>query len=175
MVISLKSQPDRWYTEYMLNQALSILKTKKLLLQGAGLFIVFMILYTMIDNLNLPIDQMAATYGMGLVVLNVVTNILMAFGSTVMLNLSTAMAALKGKESVGSNLSYASILFGILTYGCTPCVIAFFASFGIAFSVMALPLAGYPYKLISLALIAIGIGWTIWEIQNSSCKIKTTP
>ena len=132
----------------------------------------FMILYTMIDNLNLPIPQMAQTYGTGLVVLNVVTNVFMALGSALMLNLSTAMAALKGKESTGSNLSYASILFGILTYGCTPCVIAFFASFGIAFSVIALPLAGYPYKVMSLVLIGIGIAWTLWEIEHVTCKIK---
>ena len=157
----------------MINQALSLLKTKKLMLQGAGLFLVFMILYTMIDNLNLPIPQMAQTYGTGLVVLNVVTNVFMALGSALMLNLSTAMAALKGKESTGSNLSYASILFGILTYGCTPCVIAFFASFGIAFSVIALPLAGYPYKVMSLVLIGIGIAWTLWEIEHATCKIKT--
>jgi hypothetical protein len=156
----------------MIQQALPILKSKKLILQGTALFVVFMILYAMIDNLNLPLNQMAQTYGVGLVILNVVTNVVMAVGSAVMLNLSTAMAALKGKESTGSNLSYASILFGILTYGCTPCVIAFFASFGIAFSVMALPLAGYPYKLMSLALIAIGIGWTLWEIEHSACKIK---
>ena len=158
----------------MLNQALNLLKTKKFILQGLGLFVVFTILYAMIDNLNLPIAQMAETYGVGLVVLNVITNLLMAVGSALMLNLSTAMAALKGKESIGSNLSYASIFFGILTYGCTPCVIAFLASFGIAFSVVALPLAGYPYKLISLVLIAIGIGWTMWEIEHSACKIKTS-
>jgi hypothetical protein len=156
----------------MITQAVSLLKTKKMLLQGAGLFIVFMILYTMIDNLNLPLNQMALTYGFGLVILNIVTNLIMALGSVLMLNLSTAMAILKGKESTGSNLSYASILFGILTYGCTPCVIAFFASFGIAFSVIALPMAGYPYKLMSLVLIAVGIGSTLWEIEHSSCKIK---
>lgn len=157
----------------MIHQAFSLLKTKKLLFQGLGLFVVFMILYAMIDNLNLPMDQMAQQYGVGLVILNLLTNLIMALGSAVMLNLSTAMAILKGKESAGSNLSYASILFGILTYGCTPCVIAFFASFGIAFSVITLPLAGYPYKLMSMALIAIGIGWTLWEIEHSACKIKT--
>jgi hypothetical protein len=145
----VKKTRKSWYTKPMITQALTLLKTKKLLLQGAGLVIVFMILYTMIDNLNLPMAQMAVMYGTGLVVLNVLTNLIMALGSAFMLNLSTAMAALKGKESAGSNLSYASILFGILTYGCTPCVIAFLASFGIAFSVIALPMAGYPYKIMS--------------------------
>jgi len=126
----------------------------------------------MIDNLNLSYVQMAQDYGSWLVIANLGLNLVMAFGSAVMLNLSTVMAQLKGKESLGSNLSFVSVLFGILTYGCTSWVIAFFASLGIAFSVVALPYAGLPYKFISLGLIAIGIAWTLWEIQNGKCKIK---
>lgn len=157
----------------MISQALTLLKTKKLILQGLVMFAAFVLLYFMIDNLNLPYAQMAIDFGWGLVILNILLNLVMAFGSALMLNLSTAMGTLKGKESVGSNLSFVSVLFGILTYGCTPCVIAFFASVGIAFSVVALPYAGLPYKFISLLLIAVGIGWTLWEIQNGKCKIKT--
>ncbi len=51
-----------------------------------------------------------------------------------------------------------SVIFGIFTYGCTPpCVISFLAVFGISFSVIALPFAGLPYKLISLALLFLGV------------------
>lgn len=156
----------------MLTLALTQLKTKKMILQGFFLIVIFLFLYWMIDNLNLSYVQMARDYGLWLVILNLGLNLLMALGSALMLNLSTVMAGLKGKESLGSNLSFVSVLFGILTYGCTPCVIAFFASVGIAFSVVALPYAGLPYKFISLGLIGIGIGWTLWEIQNGKCKIK---
>lgn len=156
----------------MLTLALTQLKTKKMILQGFFLIVIFLFLYWMIDNLNLSYVQMARDYGLWLVILNLGLNLLMALGSALMLNLSTVMAQLKGKESLGSNLSFVSVLFGILTYGCTPCVIAFFASVGIAFSVVALPYAGLPYKFISLGLIGIGIGWTLWEIQNGKCKIK---
>ncbi len=156
----------------MITIAFEQLKTKKMKIQGLALFLGFIVLYWMIDNLNLSYSQMSLNYGLGLVVLNIGLNLLMAFGSALMLNLSTVMAQLKGKESLGSNLSFVSVLFGILTYGCTPCVIAFFASVGIAFSVVALPYAGLPYKFISLFLILIGISWTLWEIQNGKCKIK---
>ena len=156
----------------MITLAFEQLKTKKMMIQGLAFLMGFTLLYWMIDNLNLSYTQMGQKYGLPLVILNIVLNLVMAFGSALMLNLSTIMAQLKGKESLGSNLSFVSVLFGILTYGCTPCVIAFFASLGIAFSVVALPYAGLPYKFISLVLILIGISWNLWEIQNGKCKIK---
>ncbi len=156
----------------MLSESFRLLQSKKLILQGLALTIVFVILYGMIDGLNMPYTQMVNDFGITLVILNISLNFIMALGSALMLNLSTVMGSLKGKESIGSNLSYLSVLFGILTYGCTPCVIAFFASLGIAFSVVALPLAGLPYKFISLILIGLGIAWTLWEIQHGKCKIK---
>lgn len=156
----------------MINEALHLLKSRKMLLQGAAFFAFFMIIYTMIDGFNLSYAAMAELYGSYLVLTNILLNVLMAGLSAFLLNLSTAMAALKGKESKGSNLSFLSVLFGILTYGCTPCVIAFFASIGIAFSVIALPLAGLPYKFISLLLIVIGILWTLREIRVGQCKVN---
>lgn len=142
------------------------------MLQGFAFFAFFMVIYTMIDGFNLSYPAMQEQYGSYLVAINILLNFMMALLSAMLLNLSTAMAALKGKESKGSNLSFVSVLFGILTYGCTPCVIAFFASVGIAFSVIALPLAGLPYKLISLLLIVIGILWTIREIKFGQCKVN---
>ena len=142
------------------------------MVQGLLFFAFFMVIYTMIDGFNLSYEAMSQEYGSYLVATNISLNIAMAFLSALLLNLSTAMASLKGKDSKGSNLSFVSVLFGILTYGCTPCVIAFFASVGIAFSVIALPLAGLPYKLISLLLIVIGILWTLREIKFGHCKVN---
>lgn len=156
----------------MISEALKLLKTRKLLLQGFAFFAFFMVIYTMIDGFNLSYLAMQQHYGSYLVAVNILLNFTMAFLSALLLNLSTTMVSLKGMESKGSNLSFVSVLFGILTYGCTPCVIAFFASVGIAFSVIALPLAGLPYKLISLVLIVIGILWTIREIKFGQCKVK---
>ena len=59
----------------------------------------------------------------------------------------------------------------MFTYGCTTCLIALLANLGIIFSVMILPLAGLPYKIISLILILIGFLITINQIKKG-CKVK---
>jgi hypothetical protein len=156
----------------MMELALQRINSSKARLQGVFLMAVFMVMYTLIDVNNLPYATMMRNYGVLLVVLNIALNTVMAFMSSLMLLLSTANAELKGKESLGSNLSFVSVLFGILTYGCTPCVIAFFSVIGIAFSVAVLPLAGLPYKFISLALLIIGLVWTRHEIMHGTCKVK---
>jgi len=156
----------------MFNQAIKLIKTRKSLLQIIAFFIVFMIIYAFIDRNNISYTEMSQTYGNYLVYTNVSLNIIMSLLSALLLILSTAMATLKGKETISSNVSFVSVLFGILTYGCTPCVIAFLGSLGIAFSVTILPLAGLPYKIISLILILIGIVWTYYEIEHGKCKVK---
>ena len=156
----------------MFKHALQLILTKKSLLQTSLFFIVFMIIYTFIDRNNISYTLMSQQYGDYLVYTNISLNLLMALLSSILLILSTAMATLKGRESTSSNLSFVSVFFGILTYGCTPCVIAFFASVGIAFSVTILPLAGLPYKLLSLLMIVIGLIWTYYEIEHGKCKVK---
>jgi len=116
--------------------------------------------------------DMMVEYGMFLVILNIFMNIIMSILSTLLMNLSTVMVEINGKESGASNLGFVSILFGILTYGCTSCVIAFFAAIGISFSVIALPLAGFPYKIISLILIIVGLLIVLKQIKSGSCKLK---
>lgn len=136
-------------------------------LKTLGFFSVFIIMYTLLDSFNISYKEMAQTYGFYLVVLNIATNIVMAGISAHMLVLSSNQF----KELKSANMSFLSIVFGIFTYGCTTCVITFLASIGISFSVMVLPLAGFPYKMISLAIIIIGYFWTKREIRNTVCSI----
>ena len=156
----------------MFEEALKLMKTKKYVVRTLGFFLFFMIIYTTLDGFNMSYSQMQMDYGQYLVILNIGLNILMAGLTALLLSLSTANVALKGKDTKGSNLGFLSILFGVLTYGCTTCVITFFASIGIAFSVIALPMAGLPYKLISLLLILIGLWWTKREISSGVCKVN---
>lgn len=156
----------------MFNQAIQLIKTKKSLLQIIVFFIIFMIIYTFIDRNNISYTEMSQTYGNYLVYTNISLNLIMSLLSALLLILSIAMATLKGKETISSNVSFVSVFFGILTYGCTPCVIAFLGSIGIAFSVTILPLAGLPYKIISLVLILIGLVWSYYEIEHGKCKVK---
>ena len=131
----------------------------------------FLVIYFLLDNLNGGYTKMSDTYGNGLVAVNIILNIVMAILSALMFNLSSALVDLTKKEGKGTFMTMISVLFGVLTYGCTSCLIAFFTVIGITFSVAVLPLAGLPYKLISLALLFVGFWWLIREIRKSQCKL----
>lgn len=146
---------------------LESLKTKKYRIQGIIFFGFFILIFFILDYLNMPYKKMISEFGLYLVIINILLNIIMAGLSSLLLISSEVMV----RGSKASSLSYLAILFGILTYGCTTCVIAFFASLGIILSVIILPLAGLPYKLISLGLILIGIFITIRQMKKP-CKIK---
>lgn len=124
-------------------------------------------MYTLLDSFNLSYREMTQEFGLFLAITNIALNLLMAFLSSLMMSASTAQF----KEPKGANMSFLSILFGIFTYGCTTCVITFLATLGITFSVAVLPLAGLPYKLVSLLIIVIGYLWTQREIRNTVCDI----
>lgn len=156
----------------MFDLALKNLKERKYIIQAFLFFTVFMIIYFVIDSFNMSYKLMIETHGIYLVIINISLNILMSLLSAFLMHLSTSMVSLKGKEGKGSTFGFISVLFGILTYGCTSCVIAFFASIGIAFSVIALPLAGLPYKLISLVLITLGILFIRFELEHSKCRVN---
>lgn len=155
----------------MLELVLKKQKTKKYIRMNVGFFLFFLVLYTWIDSFNMSYSVMQETYGLGLVIANIALNLLMALLSTAMMGLTAAQFEFSGKQSAGSNLSFASVLLGILTYGCTPCVISFFTAIGISFSVAVLPLAGFPYKLISFGLLIIGITWVVVSIRRTVCTI----
>jgi hypothetical protein len=156
----------------MIEAAFKLQLRKKYLIQGTIFLSLFLVIFFILDSLNMSYSEMALTYGIYLVILNIVINIVMSVSSALLMNLSTAMVDLKGKEGKSSNLGFFSVLFGIFTYGCTTCVIAFLSVLGITFSVIALPLAGFPYKLISLLLISLGLFLILREIKYGTCKIK---
>lgn len=151
---------------------LSMQKEKKYIIQGLIVFIVFMVLYTLLDFLNIGYDGMIEEYGVLLVIGNILLNITMAFISAFMWNVSTGLVKLTGKEGKGSFVSSFAVIFGMLTYGCTPCVIALFSTIGITFAVAVLPLAGLPYKLLALVLLIIGFFWLKYEANHVKCKVK---
>lgn len=157
----------------MLNFVLRKQLSQKMLLLNFFYFVFFLGMYTVIDSFNMSYQEMATQYGNFLPILNVGLNIIMAIFSMAMMGLTSAQFDFSGRESQGSNMSFISVIFGILTYGCTPCVISFFSAIGIAFSVAVLPLAGLPYKLISLVLVILGFIWVVWSIQRTSCKLPS--
>ncbi len=153
----------------MLTLVLQKQKQPKFILMNMFFGLFFIGLYTVIDFFNMSYAEMVAQYSLWLVVANIGLNLVMAVLSSLMLSFSTAQFDFTGKESKASNLTFASVLFGILTYGCTPCVISFFAAIGITFGVIALPFAGLPYKLISLAIIVAGFLWIVIRLKKTTC------
>lgn len=156
----------------MFKTILTMQKEKKFIIRGAIIFALFMILYFILDSLNIGYNQMVIDYGVGLVIVNIVLNIVMALISAFMWNVSSGLLKLTGKEGKGSFFSGFAYIFGMLTYGCTPCLIAFFSTIGLTFSVAVLPLAGLPYKFIALGLLILGLFWLIYETNHVKCKVN---
>jgi len=156
----------------MLNTVLGMQRQKKYIISGIAFFSIFMVIYYMLDRLNGGYAQMTADYGIYLVIVNITLNLIMAFTSATMMNFSTAFLSLSGREGKGTFFGNIAVFFGMLTYGCTSCVIAFFAAIGITLSVAVLPLAGLPYKLIAFVILMVGFVWLVLEIKRGKCKVK---
>lgn len=155
---------------------LSFLKTslhdKKVQREGVIFFLFFLVIYSMVDYLNMSYVEMMHSYGLYLVISNILINVIMALGSAFLMVLAQVMIKIKAIEPKGTKLGFLSVFFGIMTYGCTSCVIALLANIGITYSVLALPLAGLPYKFVSLLLIGVGIGWSLYDINRGACNVN---
>ncbi len=156
----------------MFKTILAMQRQKKYIIRGIIVFIMFIILYFVLDRLNMDYSNMIDDYGVYLVIINILLNIIMAALSAFMWNISSGLVELTGKEGKGSFVSGFAYIFGLLTYGCTPCVIALFSTIGLTFSIAVLPLAGLPYKFIALGLLILGLFWLIYETNHVKCKIK---
>ncbi len=156
----------------MFKTILEMQKQKQFIIKGLIVFTMFLLMYFLLDSLNMDYALMEDDYGLYLVVINIFMNFLMALMSAFMWNVSSALVKLTGKEGKGSFMSGIAYIFGMLTYGCTPCVIALFSTIGLTFSVAVLPLAGLPYKFIALGLLILGMIWLIYETNHVKCKVK---
>ncbi len=153
----------------MFDLALSQLKDYKK--QYLLFFISFIAINFTVDYLNMPYNQMIIEYNLFLVILNITLNILMSLITALTLTLSVINLKINQKDTRSSNLSFFSVIFSIMTYGCTACVINFLAVFGISYSIALLPYAGLPYKLIALFIIIISLFFTKYEM-NKPCVVK---
>lgn len=134
-------------------------------------FISFLVINFTVDYLNLPYSQMLVQYNLFLVILNISINILMSVISALTLTLSIINLQLNKKDTKSSNLSFISVVFSIMTYGCTACVINFLAIFGISYSIALLPYAGLPYKILALLIVISSLLFSKYEM-NKPCKVK---
>lgn len=160
----------------MLSLAFKKLFKKKLFLQNIIIFALMMLIYSMLDFLGYRDGvQNGITSSTGVVIINVIINIFLAGLTTLTIGLSTANAQIMGKEVKGSGFfPTLAVILGFITFGCTSCVITFFASIGITFLASASALAGNGiwFKFGALGLLIIGLIFVMLMIKNATCKVK---
>lgn len=160
----------------MITYAFTKLKEKKYIIQGIIFFIIFLGLYFILDYLNYrEAAKEFNTPSVTWVLVNAFLNIIMAFFSMLLMNLSTVMVEMKAVDR-GSNFGFISIIFGIFTYSCTSCVVIFLSALSITFVPTAIfPFIGvwhgFLYKLLSLALIGVGFALVLHNIARGKCKV----
>lgn len=159
----------------MIQAVFQMQKEKKLLIQGILFFLAFFGLFTLLDHLNSSYLLMIEEFGVGILLVHISLNLIMSFMSALMFNLSTALFKLTSREGKGSFLTGFAIIFGMVTYGCTPCVVAFLSVIGITLVVTVLPLGGLLYKIIALGILLVGFGILLLEIKYNKCKVKDAP
>lgn len=155
----------------MYKTALQMQKQKKYIISIIAYTIIFSIIYFMLDYLSGGYKPLIKDYGLYLVIVNVVLNIVMSALSSLMFNLSTAQVVLTKKGESTGYLSFISVILGFFTYGCTSCMITFLGVIGISFGVYMLPLHNLPYKILGLALLTASLFLQKYLINNAKCKI----
>jgi len=139
-----------------------------------GLFVFFFGLYVFLDfegNTNYTV--MTKNFGLLTVLIHVFINFLIASLSAIMVAFSIINFNLTKVEPKGSNaIPFLTFIFGLLTFGCTGCVVAFFSAVGIAFSPIILPQGNMIWKIIALLFVIIGFIWIMYSIEHTTCKPK---
>ncbi len=148
--------------------------TKQYIILASLLFLFFMGLYTFLDfEGSTSYSLMTQQFGLTVTVIHISINVIIAVLSSIMVTFSIINYKLTKVEPVGSNaIPFLTFLFGVLTFGCTSCVVAFLAAVGIAFSPVVLPNGNLLWKLAALVFVIIGFIWILYSIEHTKCKLK---
>lgn len=158
----------------MLKSIMSEAKLRNNILFLLGAFIMFFGLYVFLDfEGNTNYSSMIDEFGLFIVSIHIFINVLIAVLSSIMVVFSIINYKLTKVEPKGSNaIPFITFIFGLLTFGCTGCVVAFLGAVGIAFSPIVLPGGNLLWKLAALGFVIIGFIWIMYSIEHSKCKIK---
>lgn len=114
---------------------------------------------------------MRETLSPGAFAAHVSANVLLALTTTAMVSAARINLKLAGFEPRGSTAVPAlSVVFALFTFACTPCVIAFLAAVGLAFTPLVLPHGNVLWKFVLLALLLIALAYMLWRIAKGTCK-----
>lgn len=158
----------------MMTFVLEKAKEKNNIYMFIGLFIFFFGLYIFLDfegNTNYAV--MTENFGLLIVSIHILINLIIAILSSFMVGFSIINQKLTNKEPEGSNaIPFLTFIFGLLTFGCTGCVVAFFTAVGIAFTPIILPAGNMVWKLLALLFVVLGYLWITYRINNMKCEVK---
>ncbi len=160
--------------EDMLDIVMKQQKTKRYIIFFLTAMIGFYGLYLFLDVLaNISLSHIFNEWGIPLFILHQFLNLVMAFFAASMISLSHINMKLNRREPKGStSIPFLSFIFGLLTFGCAPCVIAFFSAIGIAFTPIIFPYGNLLWKVILLVLLAGGWLWILYSIQHNTCNVQ---
>ena len=149
-------------------------RQRKYILYGIGLFTIILALYVFLDfEGNTNYTLMIQEFGILIVTIHIIINMIIAYLTTRMLLFSAINYNINRTEPVGSNtIPFLAWFFGLMTFGCTGCVVAFFSAVGIAFTPIILPAGNMLWKVAALLLVVLGYVWIMYSINNSKCKVK---
>lgn len=158
----------------MLTMVFEKQKEKKNLILFASIFIFIYGLYFFLDWLaHGSFSALFEAMSPGLFTLHQVFNIVMAFMATLMISLSQIKLTLTSTEPLGATgIPFFSFIFGLLTFGCAPCVVAFLSAVGIAFTPIVFPMGNLLWKVILLTLMILGFIYILKSINKGVCKPK---
>lgn len=155
----------------MFRAVLKMQKQKKYIISFISYLTIFSVIYFMLDYLSGGYGPLIKDYGIYLVIINIVLNLLMASISALMFNFSTAQVSLTRRGESTGYLSFLGVVLGFFTYGCTSCMITFLGVLGISFGVYMLPLHNLPYKLLGFVILLVSLLLQRYLINNAKCKI----
>ncbi len=139
-------------------------------------------IFTFVYGLYLFLDWLAhgswnavfSELGTGLFLVHQGFNLVIALIAASMISLSQIKLNLTKSEPKGAtSIPFFSFIFGLLTFGCAPCVVTFLGAVGIAFTPIVLPFGNLPWKIILLAMMLIGFIYIIRSIDKGTCTPKT--
>ncbi|MGM0435530.1 MAG: hypothetical protein ACQEQA_00590 [Bacillota bacterium] len=158
----------------MLNLVLQEQKKKKNIIIFSVVLFIMYALYLSLDILgNDSISAYYESLGLSLLIIHQIVNLAMASISALMISLSQIKLNLTKSEPVGATgIPFLSFIFGLLTFGCAPCVVTFLAAVGISFTPIVLPNGNLLWKFALLALLLVGLVYILWSIEKGTCKVK---
>ncbi len=157
----------------MFEEIIKIKRTKSSILRTLLFFVLLMIIFILLDTSANSYNYYIKEYGTHILIIHLILDILLSLTISITIELAYISKTLCNYEPKSSNIGFISIILGFFTFGCTPCLVAFLAAFGITFTPIILPNGNLLWKIVSLLIAIIGFSITIYSLRkNDTCKIK---